>query len=75
MTTLNHHALAIIAEVQRRQQAGASMPSVRELQRLAAVASPSGVQQYLIRLRELGLLTWEHGKNRTLRLTCRLSPA
>ena len=42
-------------------------PSVRELQQLLGFASPTAVHGHIWALRRRGRVTWEIGKDRTLR--------
>jgi predicted ArsR family transcriptional regulator len=49
-------------------------PTVRDLCRLTGM-NPNGVVFHLAALRKAGLVTWENGKARTLRPTCRWIPA
>ncbi len=44
-------------------------PTTRELMALLDIHSENGVHDHLRRFRRQGLVTWELGKNRTLRLT------
>ena len=43
-------------------------PTVREIGAHLGIASTNGVHDHLIALRRRGLLTWERGKSRTLRV-------
>jgi SOS-response transcriptional repressor LexA len=50
-------------------------PTVRELAQVVGLASSSTVWYWLMRLRYEGLVTWEEGKTRTIRLTQRGGPS
>lgn len=67
-TTKQRTVLATVAELTQRQ---GFPPTVRELQLELGLASPSTIFHHLELLREQGLVTWEPGKNRTLKLTQR----
>lgn len=43
-------------------------PSIRELCNLSNRKSPATIQEYLITLKEKGYITYELGKNRTIRI-------
>ncbi len=49
-------------------------PTVRDLCALTGM-NPNGVMCHLNALRDAGLVTWQSGKARTLRPTCRWIPA
>lgn len=44
-------------------------PTVRELTQLCGLSSYGSMHKDLLRLRKLGLVTWERRKQRTLRLS------
>lgn len=70
-TMLNAAALRILARVLLTPGAP---PSMRELCRPMGF-TPNGAHFHVKRLKKLGLLTWDAGRNRTLRPTCRFIPA
>ena len=43
-------------------------PTIRELCNLSNRKSPATIQEYLITLKEKGYITYELGKNRTIRI-------
>lgn len=49
--------------------------SLRELGKVCGIRSPNGVLSHLESLRAKGLITWENGKARTLKATCRFIPS
>lgn len=46
--------------------------TIRELARECGIRNPHGAKCHLLRLRKLGLVTWEEGRHRTLRAKCRV---
>lgn len=79
MTTRPHSSLnaterRLLAILFRREADLMLPPTVRELAE-AVNRWPNAVQRALDSLREQGMVTWEEGRNRTLRLTCRLVDA
>ena len=47
-------------------------PSVREMMKLCGIRSTNGINVHLLRLRNLGLITWDVEKKRTVHSTCKV---
>lgn len=71
-SVLGETSLRILAAVLDRP---GNPPTVRELMVIMGCRSPHAVACHLDRLRDMGLVTWERKKARTLRATFRWIPA
>ena len=61
-------AVQVMAEVGRFVEAWGYPPSIRQLATELGL-SAAGVKYHLDALRDLGMVTWEPGQSRTVRLT------
>lgn len=69
-TKITTKQLAVLAAIERLTTAKGFPPSLRELAAAVGIGSPAGVACHLTPLQQKGYVTWEQGKERTLRLTC-----
>lgn len=69
--TLPAACLRVLVEVLRMTEAGERI-SVRKLCKRLGWRSANAVYYRLVRLRQAGLLTWEDGRDGTLRPKCRV---
>lgn len=67
MMTLTAAQQAVMNHLTAYRQTHGISPSIRDLQSALGLRSPSAVQFHLRNLRDMGVVTWERGRSRSLR--------